>query len=177
LKLSPGNGTAAIKNGLNRTVRNPKSLETHVFPFIGSRDITTLKTPDLLVPVKAAEAKEIYEIASRLQQRISAIMRYAAQSGIISYNPATDMAGALTTVKRQHRPALALNRTTELINRIESYRGQPLTRLATKLTLLIFIRSSELRFARWSEIDFDKSMWTIPPERDPLPGLSTHTGG
>ncbi|WP_391595575.1 phage integrase central domain-containing protein [Yersinia massiliensis] len=59
-----------------------KLAETHVFPFIGSRDITSLKTPDLLVPVKATEAKEIYEIASRLQQCISAIMRYAAQSGI-----------------------------------------------------------------------------------------------
>lgn len=154
-----------------------KSLETHVFPFIGSRDITALKTPDLLVPVKAAEAKEIYEIASRLQQRISAIMRFAAQSGIISYNPAVDMAGALTTVKRQHRPALALNRITELINRINSYKGQLMTRLATKLALLIFIRSSELCFARWSEIDFEKSMWTIPPERDPIPGVKhSHRG-
>jgi integrase len=62
------------------------------FP-LSARDITTLRTPDLLVPVKAAEAKEIYEIAARLQQRITAIMRYAAQSGIISYNPAVDMAG------------------------------------------------------------------------------------
>lgn len=43
-----------------------KSLETHVFPFIGSRDITTLRTPDLLVPVKAAEAKEIYEVFSNI---------------------------------------------------------------------------------------------------------------
>ncbi|EEX0534750.1 DUF4102 domain-containing protein, partial [Escherichia coli] len=50
-----------------------KSLETHVFPFIGNRDITTLNTPDLLIPVRAAEAKQIYEIASRLQQRISAV--------------------------------------------------------------------------------------------------------
>ncbi|TPG55834.1 tyrosine-type recombinase/integrase [Ewingella americana] len=154
-----------------------KSLETYVFPLIGSREITSLKTPDLLVPVKAAEAKEIYEVASRLQQRISAIMRYAAQSGIISYNPAIDMAGALTTVKRQHRPALVLDRINELTNRIESYKGQPLTVLATKLTLLIFIRSSELRFARWSEIDFDKSMWTIPSERKPLPGVKySHRG-
>ncbi|MCX1567836.1 tyrosine-type recombinase/integrase, partial [Escherichia coli] len=60
-----------------------KSLETHVFPFIGNRNITTLNTPDLLIPVRAAEAKQIYEIASRLQQRISAVMRYAVQSGII----------------------------------------------------------------------------------------------
>ncbi|HAP0136556.1 TPA: integrase arm-type DNA-binding domain-containing protein [Escherichia coli] len=154
-----------------------KSLETHVFPFIGSRDITSLKTPDLLIPVKSAENKEIYEIAARIQQRISAIMRYAAQSGIITYNPAADMSGALTTVKRKHRPALPLHRITELIQRLETYKGQLLTRLATKLTLLIFIRSSELRFARWSEINFDNAMWTIPPERSPIEGVKySHRG-
>ena len=154
-----------------------KSLEGHVFPYIGLRDITTLRTPDLLVPVKAAEAKEIYEIAARLQQRITAIMRYAAQSGIISYNPAVDMAGALTTVKRQHRPALALSRISELLEHLDAYKGQPLTRLAPKLTLLIFIRSSELRFARWTEIDFEKAMWTIPPERKPIEGVKySHRG-
>ncbi|MEC6601395.1 tyrosine-type recombinase/integrase, partial [Escherichia coli] len=100
-----------------------KSLDTHVFPFIGNRDITKLNTPDLLIPVRAAEAKQIYEIASRLQQRISAVMRYAVQSGIIRYNPALDMAGALTTVKRQHRPALDLSRLPELLSRIGSYKG------------------------------------------------------
>ena len=104
-------------------------------------------------------------------------MRYAAQSGIISYNPAVDMAGALTTVKRQHRPALALNHISDLLARLDTYRGQPLTRLATKLTLLIFIRSSELRFARWSEIDFENAMWAIPPERKPIAGVKySHRG-
>ncbi|USE76607.1 integrase, partial [Escherichia coli] len=45
------------------------------------------------------------------------------------------------------------------------------------LTLLIFIRSSELRFARWSEIDFEASIWTIPPEREPIPGVKhSHRG-
>ena len=148
-----------------------KSLETHVFPFIGNRDITTLSTPDLLIPVRAAEVKQIYEIASRLQQRISAVMRYAVQSGIIRYNPALDMAGALTTVKRQHRPALDLSRLPELLSRIDGYKGQPVTRLAVMLNLLVFIRSSELRYARWSEIDIDNAMWTIPAEREPLPGV------
>ena len=154
-----------------------KSLETHVFPFIGNRDITTLNTPDLLIPVRAAEAKQIYEIASRLQQRISAVMRYAVQSGIIRYNPALDMAGALTTVKRQHRPALDLSRLPELLSRIDGYKGQPVTRLAVMLNLLVFIRSSELRYARWSEIDIDNAMWTIPAEREPLPGVKfSHRG-
>ena len=148
-----------------------KSLETHVFPFIGSREISSLRTPDLLVPVKAAEAKDIYDTASRLQQRITSIMRYAAQSGIIDYNPAIDMAGALTTVEARHHPALELSRIQELTAKIDTYKGQPLTRLAIKLTLLIFIRSSELRFARWPEIDFDKARWTIPPEREVIQGV------
>ncbi|MGM0998422.1 MAG: tyrosine-type recombinase/integrase, partial [Pseudomonadota bacterium] len=148
-----------------------KSLESHVFPYIGLRDITTLKTPDLLIPIRAAESKEIYEIAARLQQRIAAVMRYAVQSGTIGYNPAIDTAGAVTTVQRQHRPALNLDRLPELIARIDAYKGQPVTRLAVMLNLLVFIRSSELRYARWSEIDFDKALWTIPAQRKPIPGV------
>ena len=45
------------------------------------------------------------------------------------------------------------------------------TRLAVELTLLVFIRSSELRFARWSEVDFETAVWTIPGEREPLEGV------
>ncbi|QPN40065.1 integrase arm-type DNA-binding domain-containing protein [Providencia sp. 2.29] len=154
-----------------------KSLESHVFPYIGLRDITTLKTPDLLIPIRAAESKEIYEIAARLQQRIAAVMRYAVQSGIIGYNTAIDTAGAVTTVQRQHRPALNLDRLPELIARIDAYKGQPVTRLAVMLNLLVFIRSSELRYARWSEIDFDKALWTIPAQRKPIPGVKfSHRG-
>lgn len=148
-----------------------RSLETHIFPFIGLRDISSLGTPDLLIPVRAAEAQGIYDVAARLQQRISAIMRFAVQSGLLRYNPAPDMAGALTTVKRRHRPALPLTRLPELLARTAAYKGQPLTRLAVHLSLLVFVRSSELRFARWSEIDMDKAIWTLPAERQPLPGV------
>lgn len=90
------------------------------------------------------------EVAARLQQRTTAIMRYAVQSGLIDYNPAQEMAGAVASSNRQHRPALELKRIPELLEKIDGYTGRPLTRWATELTLLIFIRSSELRFARWS---------------------------
>ena len=125
--------------------RVKKSLEDNIFPAIGTRSIAELGTRDLLAPIKAVELSGRLEVASRLQQRTTAIMRYAVQSGLIDYNPAQEMAGAVASGNRQHRPALELKR--------------------------IFIRSSELRFARWSEIDFETSMWTIPPEREPIPGV------
>lgn len=148
-----------------------KSLEDNLFDAIGKRNIAELKTRDLLIPIKAVEMSGRLEVAARLQQRTTAIMRFAVQSGLIDYNPAQEIAGAVATAKRQHRAALELNRIPELLHRIDHYSGRPLTRLAVELTLLVFIRSSELRFARWSEVDFEKAMWTIPGEREPLEGV------
>ena len=148
-----------------------KSLEDNLFPAIGKRNIAELKTRDLLAPIKAVELSGRLEFASRLQQRTTAIMRYAVQSGLLDYNPAQEMAGAVASSNRQHRPALELRRIPELLQRIDNYTGRPLTRLAVELTLLVFIRSSELRFARWSEIDFETSMWTIPAEREAIEGV------
>lgn len=148
-----------------------KSLEDNLFPAIGKRNIADLKTRDLLAPIKAVELSGRLEVASRLQQRTTAIMRYAVQSGLLDYNPAQEMVGAVASSNRQHRPALQLKRIPELLRRIDSYTGRPLTILAVELTLLVFIRSSELRFARWSEIDFETSMWTIPAEREAIDGV------
>lgn len=148
-----------------------KSLEDNLFPAIGKRNIEELKTRDLLAPIKIVEATGRFEVASRLQQRTTAIMRYAVQSGLIDYNPAQEMAGAVASSNRVHRPALELKRLPELLHRIDGYTGRPLTRLAVELTLLIFIRSSELRFARWSEIDFETAMWAIPAEREAIEGV------
>ncbi|CAM6903360.1 tyrosine-type recombinase/integrase [Morganella morganii] len=154
-----------------------RSFETHIFPLIGQRIINSLTTPDLLMPVRQAENQEIFETANRLQQRIASVMRYAVQSGIISYNPALDTSGAITTVKVRHRPALALSRISELVKRIDNYSGYPMTQVAVMLNLLVFTRSSELRYARWSEIDFKGSLWTIPAERIPIPNVRfSHRG-
>ena len=154
-----------------------KSLEDNIFAAIGKRNIAELKTRDLLEPIKAVEMSGRLEVAARLQQRVTAIMRYAVQSGLIDYNPAQDMAGAVATGKRVHRAALELKRLPEFLQHIDDYKGRPLTKLAVKLTLLVFIRSSELRFARWDEIDFESAMWTIPAEREAIEGVKhSHRG-
>jgi len=147
------------------------SLITHLFPVIGKRNITELKTRDLLLPLKNAEKSGHLEVASRLQQRITAIMRYAVHNALIDQNPAYDLSGAVTTPKSTHRPALPFEQLPELLRRIEAYKGKGITQIAVQLTLLTFIRSSELRFARWSEVNFETALWTIPGEREELDGV------
>lgn len=144
------------------------SLINHLFPALGSKDITKLTTRDLLLPLRKIEAKGQHETASRLKQRITAIMRYAVQEDMIAQNPANELGGTLITPKRTHYPALELEQIPDLLSRINAYKGRKLTILALKLTILVFIRSSELRFARWSEIDFENKLWIIPPNREEI---------
>ncbi|WP_373962730.1 tyrosine-type recombinase/integrase [Kosakonia sacchari] len=54
-----------------------KSLEDNLFVALGERNITELKTRDLLASIKAVEISGRLEVAARLQQRATAIMRYA----------------------------------------------------------------------------------------------------
>ncbi|WP_428321313.1 tyrosine-type recombinase/integrase, partial [Pantoea ananatis] len=129
------------KWSVSHSARVLKSLEDNLFAAIGNQNIAELKTRDLLIPIKAVEMSGRLEVAARLQQRTTAIMRFAVQSGLIDYNPAQEMAGAVASGNRQHRPALELKRITELLQKVDNYTGRPLTRWATELTLLIFIRS------------------------------------
>lgn len=149
----------------------------YVFPTNGSCDITKMKVKDLLVPIKEVEKAGKLDVASRLQQRTACVMRYAVQNGIIDHNPASDLTGAVSTPKVSHHPALDLNLIPDFLERIDDYKGRQLTQLAVKLVLLLFIRSSELRFVRWDEIDLRNAMWTIPAEREPIPGVKYSARG
>lgn len=154
-----------------------RRLEVHLFPFLGERGIVDLKTRDLIAPLKKLEANDLLDVAGRLRQHIAGIMRLAVQRGIIDTNPANDLQGVTATRKAQHRPALPLHCLPDFLQRLKAHKGRKLTQLAVELTLLTFIRSSELRFARWSEIDFDRALWTIPGERQPIEGVRYSSRG
>ncbi|MGB4074585.1 tyrosine-type recombinase/integrase [Pseudomonas sp.] len=154
-----------------------KEIETDLFPLLGKRLVSELKTRDLLAALKTVEKRGALDLVGRLRQRIVGIMRVAVQQNLIGFNPALDLIGGTVSPKTKHRPALSLDRLPELIGRIEADSGRPLTRLATMLTLLVFVRSSELRFARWPEFDLKRAIWTMPGERAEIEGVKrSHRG-
>lgn len=145
------------------------SMNNHIFPAIGHLPVTTLKTQHFTALLRVIEDKGFLEVASRTRQQLCNIMRYAVQQGLTENNPAQHLEGVTALPVKNHYPALPLERLPELFERIGDYRqGRQLTRLAVVLTLHLFIRSSELRFARWGEIDFRNKIWTIPATREAI---------
>ncbi len=147
-------------------------MNNHIFPKIGRLPVTELKAPHFIDLLKGIETKGLLEVASRTRQHLCNIMRHAVHQGMIENNPASNLEGIIAAPVKRHYPALSLERLPELLSRIDGYhQGRELTRLAVSLTLHLFIRSSELRFARWSEIDFKNRIWTIPATRETIPGV------
>lgn len=146
-------------------------LKTHVFPLIGAHAIVDLDTHDLMQPLEAIKKRGTIDVALRVQNYLQSIMREAKRLRLITANPAYDLEGLIKAPRVVHRPALPLSRLPELEERIDTYKGRALTRLTVMLSLHVFVRSSELRFARWSEFDLKRGTWEIPDTRTALEGV------
>ncbi len=129
----------------------------------------------MLAPIKKVDASGKHDVAQRLQQRVTAIMRYAVQNDYMDSNPVSDMASALSTTKARHYPALPSSRFPEFLARIAAYRGRVMTRIAVELTLLTFVRSCELRFARWENSTSINLFGVYRQNEKKLKACVTHT--
>lgn len=154
-----------------------RRLEMYVFPDIGDSPIDQITTEALLFTLRKVENRGFLEITARLKNYVTEIMRYAVKKQLLKSNPALDLDGEFTPPETQHYPALPLEKLPELLSRTDNYPGRLLTRYALKLSLLFFVRSSELRFARWSEIDWQQKLWIIPEEREQVENVRfSHRG-
>jgi integrase len=141
------------------------SLEADAFSALGDLPIKEITPPMVLGVIRAVESRGALDVASRILQRTSAIFRYAIQTGRATYNPAADMKGVLKTRKVEHRSAISRSEMPDFLKKLDSYSGDPITKLALRLIVLTFVRTGELRGARWEEFDVDQGEWRIPAER------------
>jgi integrase len=140
-------------------------LETHIFPKLGSRPIADIGSTELLSCLKIIEKSGALDMAQRMMQTCGQVYRYAIITGRTRYNPVNDLRGALKTPVRNHHAHLNADELPEFLAKLETYDGEPQTKLALKLLILTFVRTTELRGALWQEVNFDKAEWRIPAER------------
>lgn len=140
-------------------------LKRDVFPSIGTIPIDQITPPMVLQILRVIESRGALEIAAKSLQRISAVFRYAVQTGRATYNPAADMRGVLKARKVQHHPMIPPEELPKFLQTLTKADIHITTRLAIQFTLLTAARTGEVRGASWEEIDLEKGIWAIPAER------------
>ncbi|MCE3255717.1 MAG: hypothetical protein K0R25_1211 [Rickettsiaceae bacterium] len=141
-----------------------KRLEADIFPAIGSRPIGEIKTPELLATIQKVEKRGALDIAKRALQTSGQVFRYAIATGRAEHDISANLKGALTTRQAVNHARLEEDQLPEFLSKLEKYEGHQ-TKLAFKLLILTFVRTIELRGARWEEVNFEKKEWHIPAER------------
>lgn len=140
-------------------------LESYIFTKIGSRPIADIGAQELLSALRVVEKNGALDLAQRIMQSCGQIFMYAIATGRAGRNPVPDLRGALKTPVTKHHSYLKADDLKEYLPKLENYDGAPETKLALKMLLLTFVRTTELRAAEWAEIDFDKAEWRISATR------------
>ena len=144
-------------------------LEADIFPQIGSRPVADVEAPELLDVLRKVEKRGVIETARRLRQTCGQIFRYAIVTGRAKHDPAAALRGALGSPGRTRgHKAMALTELPNFVSALGAYDGDARTRLALRLMILTFTRTTELRGAQWPEfenLDVEEPLWRIPAER------------
>ena len=110
------------------------------------------------------------ETASRLRGRIERVLNAAKAKGYrTGENPATwrghleNLLPKPSRLSRGHHAAMRYQDVPAFVARLRE--REAMAGLALEFAILTATRSGEVLGARWSEIDLDAKVWTIPPER------------
>ncbi|GHV51231.1 integrase [Synergistales bacterium] len=144
----------------NITIRR---LEMHIFPFIGSKEISSLKAKDLLSLAQRIEASGTIETTRRVMQICSQVFRFAIPFGHCEYDPVPSLRGSLAVKKAGHFAGLTKpSEVAALLRAIDVY-PRELVRYAMRFSAYTFCRPGEIRHAEWTE--FSGAEWRIPAEK------------
>lgn len=146
------------------------SLETYAHPVIGSRLVSEITTEDVLRILEPIWIKKT-QTATRVRQRIESVLDWCkARKLVTGDNPASLKGGlgqllpkASKVAKVKHQSALPYQQAHAFVQALRDKRG--VSPKALEFLLLTAARSGEVLGAKWSEIDMNAHVWTIPAER------------
>ncbi|HNH45376.1 MAG TPA: site-specific integrase, partial [Agitococcus sp.] len=144
----------------SKTLKTYQHYLSYAFEAFGYKPVHEVTSPDVLAVCRKLEAKGTIETAHRVKATCGQVFRYAIATGRATYEPTQALKGALQPVITTHQAAIVDPLlVARLMQDIQGYEGHYTTVYALKLAPLVFVRPSELRGAKWADIDLDAKEW------------------
>ena len=142
-------------------------FEKDIFPVFGKYPVENIKPSLVRLAVKRVVERGAYDTAGRVHQYTSAVLSYAFNHELVASNVARDIAvnDLIPRRKKQSMGRVDIKDLPQLLQDIQAYDGNAITKIAIQLLSLTFVRTKELIQATWDEIDFIGKVWRIAPER------------
>ena len=143
-----------------QATRVMRRLERDIFPFLGAMPIQTIKVADIRETLNRMTQRGVVESAHRALQNINQILQLGLITERVDRNVANNLSSLLPAKQVKHFAAITdPKRVGELMRMIDGYQGTVVTLAALKLMPLVFVRSLELRQAKWNDINLEEGKW------------------
>lgn len=159
---------ATKANLATRTVRHRKAhVEKYILPKIGDKPVREITRGELASLLSEID-RDKPETARFCRIYIKQVFEVAVDRELISGNPTPNPSTLINQSGRKATPrkAMATGRLGRfLVELKDAADTDPLTKVAMRLLLLTWARTSEIIGAEWREFDIDAAVWRIPAER------------
>lgn len=138
-------------------------LNNDVLPYIGKRPIKDIKGTEIYACINRIVDRDAIESAHRTLGVVSNIYDTVALDGIT--DATKGIKSRLPKIIKGHFLAITEpKRFADLLRCIDGYTGSPEVKSAFQIAPILFQRPKNVRFMRWSELDLEAKLWTIPSE-------------
>lgn len=139
-----------------------RTMGKAVFPRIGHRPIQEIDAPVVLKILTPFEQRGAHETARKILGWIGQVFRYGISTARCQTDVTRGLASALAPVPKKHFAAVTdPGNLAGILRAIDTYEGTLIVQSALRLVPLLFVRSFDLRHAKWKDIDLDASRWTV----------------
>ena len=160
-----------------------RKLNKDIMPTLANLDVNLITKQDVMNCIRQVEKRKSFGVSTKLFSIINRIFRYGVTLDLCLMNPieSIDKSIALTKgVKKNFAHITDINTFKSLINLIDDYKGDYSTIMALKFMPYVFLRPENIRYLKWSEVNINDKMITIPAEKmktknDHLVPLTTST--
>lgn len=142
-----------------------RAMTSNVYPVIGKLPIRQVSSAHILEVLRRMDKRGAATYALLIRQWCSAVFRYAASTMRADGDPAAALKGAIERPAVKHARALGPEEIAEYLKRLDKFGGNRTTGICLELLLITFVRSAEIRMARWEDFDLNAALWKIPAER------------
>jgi integrase len=148
------------------TMDKHRWLLTSLASSLIERPIAEITPAELLDLLRKVERSGRRETAKKLRADIAAVFRLAVVTGRAAVDPTLALKGAIAPPKPQGRAAITDEKEFGVFLRaLDDFTGWPTLKAAIKFQILTMARPGEARGAKRPELNLDKAVWSIPPER------------
>lgn len=142
-----------------------QQIDADIIPLLGHKELTKLHPRDITQALDSIVNRGSPVHANKVLSTLKQAFNYAVSRGDLATNPASSIRSRdIGGLEKPRERFLSQEEIKTLWHFLDSSASKisPPIRYAIKIILLTGIRTGEIGLAKWNEIDFKQSLWTIP---------------